>query len=85
MSLMEAAASGDRLVALRALRSVLAATITAGPPPRDLAALSRQLTDVLAQIEEAEKSAPEHKGTPLDELEKRRAARGAKPARRASS
>ena len=74
-SLTEAAASGSRLAALESLRDLLAAEIDAGPAPRDLAALSRQLTDVLAQIEQL--APPEKKGTPLDELAKRRAGRGA--------
>lgn len=73
-SLIEAARSGDRLTTLRALRDVLAATITIASSGRDVAALSRQLTEVLAQIEALEK-APEVKGTPLDELEKRRSTR----------
>ncbi|MEV4670983.1 hypothetical protein AB0K34_04950 [Actinomadura sp. NPDC049382] len=73
--LSEAAATGSRLTALRALRDRLAAEIDAGPMPRDLAALSRQLTDVLAQIEAL--APPEQKGTPLDELANRRAGRGA--------
>jgi hypothetical protein len=63
------------LTALQALRDRLAAEIDAGPAPRDLAALSRQFAEVLAQIEKL--APPEQKGTPLDELAKRRAGRGA--------
>lgn len=51
-SLSKAAASGDRLKALVALRDRLAEAIEATESARDVAALSRQLTDVLAQIEE---------------------------------
>jgi hypothetical protein len=70
--LVESAASGSRLAALRDLRDLIARTITATDSARDVAALSRQLTDVLGQIEDVEKAAPEQKGTPLDELARRR-------------
>lgn len=72
-------ADGDRLKSLRALRDRIAETIQVTDSARDLAALSRQMTEVLSQIEALEKRAPEEKGTPLDELAKRRSARGAKP------
>lgn len=75
MSLSKAAASGSRLTALTALRDHLATAIDGCESMRDLAALSRQLTDVLAQIETL--APPEQKGTPLDELAKRRTGRGA--------
>jgi hypothetical protein len=75
VAVSEAAASGDRLLALEALREALAAGIDGCESARDLAALSRQMTDVLAQIEEVKKGQPEQKGTALDELQKRRAAR----------
>lgn len=45
------AMNGSRLEALRALRDRLAAEIDATRSARDVAALSRQLTDVLAQID----------------------------------
>ena len=83
MSLSEAAASGSRIDALRSLRSVLAESIDTCESARDLAALSRQLTDVLTQIEQAEKAAPAKKGTALDELENRRLARESAAPRRA--
>jgi hypothetical protein len=70
--LVESAASGSRLAALRDLRDLIAKTITATDSARDVAALSRQMTDVLGQIEDVEKAAPEQKGTPLDELARRR-------------
>lgn len=74
-SVHEAAATGDRLKALRALRDLLAVEIDTCSSARDIAALSRQFADVLAQIEKL--APPEQKGTPLDELAKRRAGRGA--------
>lgn len=72
------AATGDRLATLGALRDLLAREIQGCESSRDLAALSRQLTLVLADIEELAPPAAE-KGTPLDELRKRRAARGPTP------
>jgi len=69
------ASSGSRLDSLVALRGVLAFEIDQCESARDLAALSRQFTDVLTQIEQAEKAAPQQAGTALDELEKRRLAR----------
>lgn len=75
------AATGDRLETLRALRNTLAAAMSARDvAARDLAALSRQLTLVLAEI--AELAPTETTGTSLDELNARRRARGAAPARR---
>lgn len=83
MTLPETAATGDRLATLRDLRDVLAKSIVETDSGPAVAALSRQLTDVLSQIEVAEKAEPEQKGTALDELQKRRAARGAGAARQA--
>lgn len=83
MTLPESAAAGDRLATLRDLRDVLAKSIVEPQPGPAIAALSRQLTDVLSQIEAAEKAVPEQKGTALDELQKRRAARGAGASRQA--
>jgi hypothetical protein len=83
--LVGAAASGDRVRALRSLRDVVARTIAGTDSARDVAALSRQLTDVLAQIEAAEKAEPEKKGSPLDELQNRRAARKPAASRRTGS
>lgn len=77
MPLVESAASGDRLAALKDLRDLIARTITETDSARDVAALSRQLTDVLALIEVAEKDSPSAVVTPLDEMAKRRSARGA--------
>ena len=77
LPLPEAAASGNRRSALVSLRDLLARVIAETDSARDVAALSRQLTDVLAQIEEMDAAKPEQEGTPLDELRKRRAAREA--------
>ena len=75
MDMAEAAASGDRVQALRQLRDTLATAIDECESGRDLAALSRQMTEVLALLEKA--APPESKGTPLDELASRRAGRSA--------
>lgn len=82
-SLHEAAVSGDRLHTLRVLRDRLAEQIDETTSSRDVAALSLRLVDVLAEIEEIEKaSAPAApKGSGLDEVSKRRAARSAGTAR----
>lgn len=78
-SLIDAAASGDRPATLRALRDRLAVEIQTCDSARDIAALSRQLTDVLNQLESLPKPA---EGTPLDELANRRRSSGAaRPAR----
>jgi hypothetical protein len=86
------AVTGDHLATLRALRDTVAAAIDSTGSARDLAALSRQLTDILARIAEAEGAAPQPKGNPLDEVnarraerEARRTPRGAVPARRKGS
>ncbi len=73
----EAAATGDRIQALTALRDRLAVDLDECRSARDVAALSQRLMDVLAQIETAQAAKPEAKGTPLDELKKRRAQRTA--------
>ena len=74
-SLSEVASSGDRLETLRVLRDVLAAQIDVTDSGRDVAALSLRFMATLAEIEDLEKSKPEQKGTALDELTARRAAR----------
>jgi len=75
--LVAAAASGDRLAALQELRAVLAERLSRPrTAARDVAALSRQLVDVTAAIEDAtQKQAATRERTPTDELAKRRAAR----------
>ena len=76
-SLASKALSGDRLETLKALRDELAKRIDRPrTAARDVAALARQLTEVLTQIESANrKQAAKAKGTATDELAARRAAR----------
>lgn len=73
MSLPEAAASGNRLDALRELRDVLAGSIADCESGRDLAALSGRLQSVLEQIDELEPK--KAAGDGIDEIAQRRAAR----------
>lgn len=77
MSLTEEAPKG-RLAGLVALRNKLAAEIDTAEQSRDVAALSRQFSDVLLQIEELEAPTLEKPLTALDELNKRREARAKK-------
>lgn len=76
------AATGNRVATLRTLRDRLAKEIEQCESTRDLAALSRQFTLVLAEIDEL---APTVKveGNPLDELSNRRIARSAGAPRKA--
>lgn len=67
-----------RLEELRELKEILWTAIRDTDSGRDIAALSRQMTDVLSQIDLAEKQSAPVKGTPLDELRARR--RGRSPA-----
>ena len=75
MAMSEAASTGERVTALEELRDVLARAIDGCESARDLAALSRQMTDVLAQLDEL--APPATKGTALDELTRRRQGRSA--------
>ena len=68
-------AKGDRRQSLERLRQVLAEAIDDGPPPRDLASLSRRLMSVLAELEAL--SEPKKGESPVDELRRKRAAREA--------
>jgi len=69
---------GDRLATLKALRDRIAHLIDQPTTsPKDVAALSRQLQDVLAAIEKEEPDT--HEGSPLDEVNRRRAARATRP------
>ena len=77
MSLVEEAPKG-RLAGLVALRDRLALELDSAEQSRDVAALSRQFTDVLLQIEEIEAPTIEKPLTALDELNKRREARAKK-------
>ena len=78
-----AASSDDQLATLRVMRDKLAEHIDACDSSRDLPALTRQLSDVMRQISELLSVAGvvEVK-SPLDELTKRRAARGAGASRK---
>lgn len=84
-SVHEAAVTGDRLKTLRALRDHLAVAIDGCKSMRDLAALSRQLADVVAQIDALDP--PETEVSPADEVAQRRARRraGAKSSARAQN
>ena len=64
--LASAAASGDRLTALQALRDRLATEIDVTVSARDVAALSARLVDVLAQIDDV--APPEEKKDDLAAL-----------------
>ena len=77
MSLFEEAPKG-RLQGLIALRDRLAQEIDTAEQSRDVAALSRQFSDVLLQIDELEAPLQEKPLTALDELNKRREARAKK-------
>jgi hypothetical protein len=77
MSLSEEAPKG-RLAGLVALRGRLALELDTASQPAAVAALSRQFTDVLLQIEELEAPLVEKPLTALDELNKRREARAKK-------
>lgn len=75
-TLLEASRSDDRLTALVQLRDMLAILIDSTDDARDVPPLVRQYQDVLKQIEElGGASKPEAKGSPLDELQARRAGR----------
>lgn len=77
MTLFEEAPKG-RLQGLIALRDRLAREIDGAEKSRDVAALSRQFSDVLLQIDELEAPLLEKPLTALDELNKRREARAKK-------
>jgi len=72
-----AARSGDRVEALAALRDRLAVDIDACKSGRDMAALSRQLVHVLAQLAEIEASSGRQRAreTGLSQFERRLQAR----------
>lgn len=75
MSLVESAASGDRLRALQDLRNHLAVAIEGCESLRDLASLSGRLQSVLEDIDEL--SGGQGGGDVVDEIARRRAARRA--------
>lgn len=72
LTITEAAASGDQLALLVAMRDRLARAVQDEDcPPRDLAALTRRLDDIAKQIKaltvEAEEEARERSGPSADE------------------
>ena len=78
MSLSEEAPKG-RLAGLVALRERLALELDTATQPAAVAALSRQFTDVLLQIDELDvKPAADAPVSPLDEMRRRRAERARK-------
>ena len=90
LGLVDEVSSGDRRRGLVALRDRLAGDLEWAERASDVAALSRQLSDAMRQLGELDAgAAPASVGvevkTPLDELTKRRASRGAKPARKTSA
>ena len=72
MSVADAAAKGDQLATLVALRDRLAAEVDTCDNPRDLAPITRQLQLVLARIAEL---SPSTEVSIVDQLAARRAAR----------
>lgn len=72
--LRDAASNGSRADVLEALRDRIAAEIEAGVPARDLAALSRQLVQITAELEDLK--GPTERSA-ADELARRRASRRA--------
>ncbi len=82
-TLPDAARSGDRLAALRCLRDRLAAEIEQCASSRDVAALSRQFRDTLAEIDVLGTGVARTKEDEIaDELARRRSARSADSADR---
>jgi len=78
VSLVEEAPKG-RLAGLVALRDRLALELDSAEQSRDVAALSRQFSDVLLQIDELDvKPAVDAPVSPLDEMRRRRAERARK-------
>ncbi len=74
-TLAAVAATGDYLATLESLRGRVARQIDETDSARDVASLSQRMLDVTAAIEAAKRAKPKQKGTPLDELAKRRSVR----------
>ena len=72
MTLLEAVRTGDRRTALVALRDAVAETIDAKDSARDIAALSKRLMEVMAEIDALPD--PEGEASPLDAARKKREA-----------
>ena len=75
MTVADAAATGDRIAALQALRDKIAQELDACESSRDTAALAGRLQSVLAELSEI--APPMSDETPLDVLRARRAERRA--------
>lgn len=71
MSLASVADQGDNLELLKALRQKLATAIDESKSGRDIAALSRQLQIVAAQIESIEETRQDKASNVLDEIVQR--------------
>ena len=69
MTLLEAVRTGDRRTALVALRDAVAETIDAKDSARDIAALSKRLMEVMAEIDALPD--PEAEESPLDAARKK--------------
>lgn len=80
MSLLESAASGDRLDALCDLRDLLASQLVNCESSRDIAALTARFQSVLSEIESLNKETGKA-ADPVDEIAARRSARGGSTAR----
>ena len=67
-NLKETAAQGNRLETLKNLRDRLSGTIDDSASARDIAALSKQLTEVLLQIDMIENNLPSGEVTILEQV-----------------
>ncbi len=81
-SIVDAAATGEQLATLRAVRDQIAADLEVCAAMRDRTALYARLVDVIARIDELAPAAP--KGDTVDEIARRRAARRASAAKGAA-
>lgn len=70
MTLLDAVRTGDRRTALVALRDAVAETIDAKDSARDIAALSKRLMEVMAEIDALPD--PEAEAGPLDAAKRKR-------------
>ena len=82
MPLVREAVPEGRVATLQAMRDVLATAVDTCESPRDLPALTRQLADVLRQLEDL--APPSVEVDDVDEIAQRRAARHASAAKGAS-
>lgn len=70
MALLDSVRSNDRRAALVALRDSIAATIDGTDSGRDIAALSKRLMEVMAQIDALPD--PEAEASPLDAAKRKK-------------